>query len=450
MSIGGRTGLTDAQQADTMRVEPVSGSTTWQPPAPPVLPAERVELLDALRGFALLGIFVINLRAFSEWTNISAAEQAALPTASLDPALHFLATLLAEGKFYSLFSLLFGIGFAVQMLRAADKGVDFAPRFRRRLWVLLGIGMVHLCLIWMGDILVLYALLGFLLVPLRRFGDRPLLLAAVALILAPIAVHSVIVLSGGALNPATPLRTIAVSVDADFGFDTADYPWVLGRLGWIEFFQVNLGGPFWRFAGLLETSRAPKVLAMFLVGFVAARRLDFRDLAAHRGLLRRVLAGGLALGVTVNAGWAWITTVQSPPFVSWPGVLETVAYAFGVAPLALAWAAAFALLWQRPGWQRRLARLAPAGRMALTNYLLQSVIGVGLFYGIGLGWVGRVGPALIVPLVVVIFAVQIQLSALWLRHFRYGPAEWVWRSLTYGQRQPLRTHRHDVVIGIVH
>jgi uncharacterized protein len=434
-------------RAPAGRGEATAGMTVSGSPGP-IPPGERVELLDALRGLAILGIFVINLHAFSEWSTISASEQAELPTAAADPAVFLLMTLLAQGKFFSLFSLLFGIGFAVQMLRAEEKGVDFAPRFRRRLWVLLGIGMVHLCFVWYGDILVLYALLGFLLIPVRRFGDRPLLMAAAALILAPMAVHTMIVLSGGALDPGAPLRALAVRVDAQFGIETADYPWLLGRLGWVEFFQVNAAGPFWRFSAFLQESRATKVFGMFLIGFVAARRLIFRDIAAHRALLRRVLVAGLALGLTANLVWLWIRIGLSPAFVSWTGVAETVGYALGVAPLALAYAAGFALLWEQPWWHRQLLRLAPAGRMALTNYLMQSVIGIALFYGIGLGWTGRVGPALVLPLVVLIFVAQVQLSAVWLRRFRYGPVEWLWRSLTYGQWQRLRAGERAAAVGV--
>jgi uncharacterized protein len=404
----------------------------------PIAPAQRVELLDALRGFALLGIFVINLQGFSGWPFLAAEQQTSLGTAFADPALYFLTMTLVEGKFYSLFSLLFGIGFAVQMLRAEEKGVDFARRFRRRLWVLTGIGMIHLCLVWSGDILVLYALLGFLLLPLRRFGDRPLLFAAAALILAPVAVHALAFLSGGVLDAGAPLHRLAARVDAGFGFEEADFPMIFARIGWVEFFQLNVAGPVWRFGDFLQTSRAFKVFGMFLIGFVAARRLVFRDIAAHRGLLRGVLVAGLALGLAANAPWAWIRIELSPAFLSAAAVGTTGLYALGVAPLALAYAAGFALLWQRPWWQRQLARLAPAGRMALTNYLLQSVIGIALFYGIGLGWTGRLGPALVVPLVIGVFAVQVGLSTLWLQHYRYGPAEWLWRSLTYGQRQQLR------------
>jgi uncharacterized protein len=245
-------------------------------------------------------------------------------------------------------------------------------------------------------------------------------------------------LSGGMLDPAAGLGGIAARVDASFGFQVEDFPMVLGQIGWVEFFQINAAGPLWRLSGFLQDSRALKVFAMFLVGFVAARRLSFRDMAGHHALLRSVLMAGAALGLTAGVAWAWASVQMAPAFLSWTSVAGTALYAVGVVPLALAYAAGFALLWQRPWWQRQLMRLAPAGRMALTNYLAQSVMGIALFYGVGLGWVGRVGPTLVLPMVGVIFVAQVQLSAVWLRRFRYGPVEWLWRSLTYGQRQPMR------------
>jgi uncharacterized protein len=420
-------------------------------PATPVPPAERVELLDALRGLALLGILTMNLVAFSGYYELKMVGQlAALPTHATDRLAHFLMAVFAEGKFYSLFSLLFGIGFAVQMLRAEQKGDDFAPRYRRRLGVLVAIGMVHLCVVWAGDILVLYALLGFLLLPLRRYDDRALLGGAAALIAAPVLLRVVVLASGGVLDPGAPVLTLGERIDAGLFGPAAATPLVsfVAPGGWTELARYNLAGPVWRFGELLQEGRAFKVLGMFLIGFVAARRAVFSDLDANRRLLRRVLVVGLPLGVVGNLLFAWLTVGMHAEFLSLLGLAETAAYAIGVAPLALAYAAGFALLWTRPGWRRWLMVPAPAGRMALTNYLSQSLVGIGLFYGVGLGWGGRIGPTAIVPLAVLIFAAQVQISALWLRHHRYGPVEWLWRSLTYGQRQPMRNReRAAVVVG---
>jgi uncharacterized protein len=420
-------------------------------PMTPVPPGERIELLDALRGFALLGILTMNLLAFSGYYEVKmVGDLASLPTHAADRVTHFLMATLAEGKFYSLFSLLFGIGFAVQMLRAEQRGDRLAPRYRRRLGVLVAIGMVHLCVVWAGDILVLYALLGFLLLPLRRYGDRTLLIGAAALIATPVLLRAAVLASGGALDPGAPVLALAERLDAGLFGAQAATPLVsyVASGGWLELAKYNLAGPVWRLGELLQEGRAFKVLGMFLVGFVAARRAIFSDLEANRRLLRRVLVAGLALGAAGNLLFAWLSLGMHAEFLSLLGLAETAAYAVGVAPLALAYAAGFALLWTRPGWRRWLITPAPAGRMALTNYLTQSFVGIGLFYGVGLGWGGRVGPTLLVPLALIVFAAQVQLSALWLRHFRYGPAEWLWRSLTYGQRQPMRIRQRPAVLGV--
>jgi uncharacterized protein len=418
-----------------------ASATTAAPAAPgPVQPVERVALLDALRGLALLGILIINLLGFTGYFELTLEQRASLLTASADRAAEFLMTAFARGKFYSLFSLLFGIGFAVQMLRAEQKGIDFAPRYRRRLAVLVGIGLVHLCVIWSGDILVLYALLGFLLIPLRRLPDRALLLAAAMLIVAPVLQHAVIVLSGGVLNPGGPLLWLGARIDAHLLGADAATPYLSAAVqgGWTGFVQYNLPGPVWRFGELLEEGRPFKVFAMFLVGFVAARRAIFHDPDRHRPLLRAVLFVGLAVGLVANLAMAYMGVFLRPRHLSGLAVGESALYAAGVAPLALAYAAAFALLWTYAATKRWMAALAPAGRMALTNYLLQSLVAIGIFYGIGLGWGGKLGPTLVVPLALLIFGAQLQLSAWWLHRFRFGPAEWLWRSLTYGTWQPLR------------
>ena len=129
---------------------------------------------------------------------------------------------------------------------------------------------------------------------------------------------------------------------------------------------------------------------------------------------------------------------RGTPAGSWLKVGESVAYALGVAPLALAYAATFAILWQSASWRARLTRLAPAGRMALTNYLLQTVVALTLFYGIGFGLMGHVGPTWWPLLVVAVIGAQLGISRWWLQRFAFGPMEWIWRQATYGRRFPLR------------
>jgi uncharacterized protein len=406
--------------------------------ARPTTSPDRLLVLDACRGFALAGIFLVNLAVFSGFVFMPAAVIAALPTASFDIPAAFFIVWLAYGKFYSLFSLLFGIGFSLQLTAADRRGDARLRTFRRRLLVLIAIGTVHLYL-WEGDILVFYALVGFLLVPLRRLSDTALLRTAAALLVAPVALQALIVATGGALNPGAPLLQAAGAVQVASGFpaDAQPFP-VLRDAGWIEYLRFQLSGPFYRYADLLTSGRAFKVLAMFLVGLWVGRRGVLADLEAWTPTLRRVRRWGFALGLPASAVQAALFLGGAAAVSPWFSVAEAAAYALGVAPLALAYAATIALLWQSARWRPRLERLAPAGRMALSNYLLQTVLAIGLFYGIGFGLMGKVGPILWVPIVVVTVALQAAASRWWLERFEFGPVEWVWRQATYGTRLPLR------------
>jgi uncharacterized protein len=404
----------------------------------PVQPGERIELLDALRGLALLGILFANIRQISGWTYLSAEQRAALPTWSVDQALNVLSTILVAWKFYSIFSLLFGIGFVVLMLRMERRGGDFLPLFRRRLLLLLGFGFVHY-FVWEGDILVLYALVGFLLIPARRLSDRTLLIGATALLLAPIALHTLYVVSNGALLPGRPLHDVLPRIDRYFGWDPeTSLHTIRGHGGWIDLMKFNAFNLLWGLGNYLDDARPLKVLAMFLVGFVAARRAILHEVSAHIPLLRRVLLIGGAIGLIGSGAFAYIRVVLEAEYLSSLGIVAAAAFAVGTVPLALAYVSAFALLWQQPHWQRRLLVLAPVGRMALSNYLAQSLIAAALFYGVGLGWWGQAGLALLYPLALLIFGAQIAWSPWWLARFHFGPAEWLWRSLTYRQAQPMR------------
>ena len=179
--------------APVWRIESVTHAyDVPQREARPTSDSERLDILDAMRGFALGGIFLLNLAAFSGFVFMTPEMMASLPTAAFDMPAAGLILWLGYGKFYSLFSLLFGIGFSLQLAAAEHRGDSRLAVFRRRLLVLLAIGAVHLY-IWEGDILFLYALVGFLLIPFRRVRDTTLLRAAVALVLAPVALEALIV-----------------------------------------------------------------------------------------------------------------------------------------------------------------------------------------------------------------------------------------------------------------
>jgi len=403
----------------------------------PANPDDRLHLVDALRGFALLGVFLVNIGDFALYWAVPVEDRSALPLGFAARLAEIVSLVFVRGKFYTIFSLLFGLGFAMLLARAMRRGAGFQALYRQRLTVLLLIGAVHMTLVWHGDILTVYALLGFVLMLFARVTDRGLLLWAAIMFALPVLVRTLVVLSEGALDPGGPVRLASQRVERMLLGDLtdADFLPLLQSNDWMLLLKYNLSGPLFRFSDLLSTVRFPRVLGAFLLGMWAGRRGVFENPEGHRLLLRRVLLWGLPIGLAANGLLAALSVPGRPLHA--PVRIAEDAVSIGVAPLALAYVAAFVLLWLRPVWRRRLVLLAPAGRMALTNYLSQSVIGIFLFYGVGLGLGGRVSSAVCAAIAVAIFALQAWISALWLRGFRYGPAEWVWRSLTYGRRQAL-------------
>jgi uncharacterized protein len=382
--------------------------------------AERIETLDALRGFALLGILLANILYWSGWIFRAPDQQLAFADAEVIAWQYRFHHLLIDGKFYTLFSLLFGAGFALHIGRLAQRGADGIRIYRRRVLVLLGIGLVHSFLIWDGDILTLYALLGLFLPFFYRLSERQLLIAAGVLIfLVPIAGVRLFEALGWA--PYRHIYAFADAIAQGLGADTAPDK----VLAWLQRDDLS-GWAAWQGTGTLyswglriETWRIPKVLGIMLIGLVAGRRLAAGTLIDDRGLMWRVLWAGLAVGVPGSLSYALTPGLGQD---DWQSMVGTV-------PLALAYAAGFVLAW--PQARSVLRHFAPVGRMALTNYLTHSLIGVVFFYGIGFGLAGELHPPAFYAVALAIFAAQVLFSRWWLSHHDQGPMEALWRRATY-------------------
>ncbi|HWT00059.1 MAG TPA: DUF418 domain-containing protein [Pyrinomonadaceae bacterium] len=402
----------------------------------PVSLHERIEILDVLRGLAVCGILIGNMQWFSGYGMKPAALVAQDPLG--DRVTHFLVHFFVEGKFYSIFSFLFGFGFALQISRAAERGDTEASLFKRRLFWLLVIGLAHAYLLWAGDILSVYAAMGFVLILFRKKTDGSLLKWALALLAVPILTYILFYILFVAFVPPEAVAQVQAG-QGDF------WNAAVTKVQQGSYLQIitdfNLDYIVGRYMGLIFDMRLPKLLAMFLLGFYAYRRGFFQNLSSHRPFVRRVLVYGLILGLVGNAAFAAIAGKEAvfPPTPA--GIVGVICYAFGVPALALFYVALVATLWQQAAWRRLLSFLAPVGRMALTNYLLQTVVCVLIFYGYGLGQFGRLGARAATLLALAIFLFQTLLSALWLRYFGYGPMEWIWRQLTYGRRLSLRPER---------
>jgi uncharacterized protein len=275
--------------------------------AGPVTAASRIDLLDVLRGVAIFGILIANMMVVSGYFFLAEAERALLPTAAADGVVAFLVRLLLEGKFYSIFSLLFGYGFAVQLASTTARGAEFAPLFRRRLRGLLLIGLAHAVFLWYGDILLLYALLGFLLLRFRSSTDRTLLRVAAACLALPVVIYlimlAVSLAMGSGAPPPPPVADAGPDPTAEF-VAMMTTAWREGS--WLDSFRANLFGLAGRWVDLFISVRFPKVFGMFLLGFYLGRRGFGADLDRDRPQLRRALIAGVAFGLPTCAAMAWL------------------------------------------------------------------------------------------------------------------------------------------------
>ena len=399
----------------------------------PVSQDARIHSIDVLRGFALLGILVMNVQLFAmpEAAYYNPTAYGDLEGANLYVWLG--GRLLADQKFMTIFSMLFGAGIVLMTTRADGRGESGRVHYRRMGWLAV-IGLAHAHLLWAGDILFLYAVCGMLVYPLRRLSPGRLLVLGTATVAVASAIFA-------GLQASLPYWSEEALAEVTVGAwqptrEIVDDALATYRGGWLEqlptrsamafgfetFMLVIWGG--WRAGGLMLIG-----MALFKLDVFSARR----SRRCYGGLVAAALVAGIPLeayGVALDfeLGWAldW-SLLQGRQFNYWPSIAVGLGYV-GLVLLAC-----------RTEALRPVARpLAAVGRTALSNYLLQTVICTTIFYGHGLGLYGAVDRVGQLAIVLGVWAVQSIASPLWLRRYRFGPAEWMWRSLTYGERPPFR------------
>jgi uncharacterized protein len=403
-------------------------------PAPaPVAAGERVLALDVLRGVAVLGILVMNVQSFALPFAAYSNPGVWTDRGTLDVAFWAFAHVFAEQKFMTLFSLLFGSGVALMLERLEARGAPAASIHYRRSAGLLLIGLAHAYLLWYGDILVSYALCALALYPLRRVRPKRLLVAGLVLLCVAPLISQGFMAGLRYAPPAERAEALAqfVPPEEDVLHEVEAF-----RGGWREQMTVRAElaatlqtfgfGVFvlWRAGGLMLIG-----MALYKWGLVTAARPP--------DVYRRLALWGFGLGLPlVLAGLAVDLVYRFDFQAMWftNGVLNYL----GSAGLALGYLA-LVMLWclSRPAGAV-MHRLAAVGRMALTNYLLQTILGVLVFYGTGLGLFGEVGRAAQWLFVLAVWAFELWLSRWWLERFRFGPFEWLWRTMTYLRPQPMR------------
>lgn len=426
----------------------------------PVAADERIQALDVVRGFALLGIFLMNMEFFARPMQDISAPGIDPAAAGLDRIAEFAVFFFVQSKFWTLFSLLFGMGFAVMIERARRAGRPFVPAYLRRSLALLGIGAVHALLVWSGDILVTYALAALLLLIVRGVRHAwlrslhgaapppmsPRRLAAWGL--ASYCLPLVLGLVFGALGSFSPALAPDAEAEHQQAQQASERAQVRERAA-----QVYAAGTYaeavaQRGIDTAEQLQAllqflPFVLGVFVLGMAILRGGLLEHPREHRATLRAMRNVGLPAGFAMMALSTWLGTGMALGDFTFPDAVQVVTYLGAGLVLALAYGATLVLALDGPAgpWLQRW--LAPAGRMALTNYLLQSVFGSLLFYGYGLGQWGRLGRAQGVALALGFFVLQLLASRAWLAQLRFGPAEWLWRALTYLRLPPMRRATAD-------
>jgi uncharacterized protein len=377
---------------------------------------DRIDDVDALRGFALLGILLVNIMAFaSAFYGLEIAD----PTFSsiFDRAVHLVIALFFEMKFYLLFSFLFGYSFTLQMRSAEKAGEAFVPRLLRRqagLWL---IGVTHAVLLFHGDILTTYAVLGVVLLMLRNRSDDALFRLAKWLVI-------LVAIAWGALGILATLEPIPLDRSAILA--AAEATELAFRGNWQTVIVQHLMelSTIWVIVGLLQ---APSALAMFLLGLIAGRHKMLARPRENRALFRRLLRAGLWIGLpgAVIYAYASVEMLDSPIAIIGLSVgLITGPFLTG------AYVGGMMLFFGSKAGERLRNLLAPAGRMALSNYLMQSLFAALIFHGYGLGLIGKVSPLATVLIALGIFTAQLFISRWWMARFVYGPLEWVLRFIT--------------------
>jgi uncharacterized protein len=403
---------------------------------------KRFQIIDALRGFALAGIVIVHMVENYLGAPASETAMAATHQGIADNVVDGFIYLFLRGKFFALFSFLFGLSFYIQMNNADKRGSSLNGRFLWRLLLLFLIGYLH-HLFYRGDILTIYALLGIFLIPFHRMRNS-IVMAVAALSFLGLGRYIIFSINQGApLIFEMPLTPDNPAVEA--------------------YFQLLKEGSFWEVLSSNATegqlmksefqfgifSRAYLTFGFFLLGMLAGRLRLFQDFTEHKKIIRYGILGatGLFILSLVVAIMLFATLGPEVNFDNWTSMAALTAFDLNNLAMTLILLGLFVVFYRRLKPRKILDSFAPYGRMALTNYVVQSIIGSFFFYGWGLGYLGVLRNVTTFGLAILMVLLQMILSKWWLKTYYYGPLEWVWRSLTYLKIYPMKRTSYVLADG---
>ena len=394
----------------------------------------RIEVIDVLRGFTLLGIILVHMteqyyagQAPEQYANFASKGLA-------DNIVSGFIGIFVQGKFYMIFSFLFGLSFYLQLAKS-DGSIGFVTRFFWRLLILFGIGFIH-HLHYRGDILTIYATLGIGLLLTYRLPDKYLLVIALLLVLnVPSLLTRLKDVIWASSNTGNPFMTNDQN-------SLLTYYNTLKSGAYFEILKANLAEFSSKTDFQIASGRVYITMGLFLLGLYAGRKNIFEDIESKKSFFKKILKGsswtllGCVLFSAAFFGGAQALDIKLSDSLQW--MVGGEVYDIFNAAFAIIYTTGVLLLFQKEKWKPTLMHFYAVGRMGLTTYLVQTIFGALIFFSIGFGLLGEIGSAIAFVIAISLFIVQIQFSKFWLARFQYGIFEWLWRRLTYFKIQPLR------------
>ena len=405
----------------------------------PIKQSERIQVIDVIRGIAIFGILLINITSFSSPENITYFEDSLYPDLMNQIVIWFM-KIFIEGKFYSIFSFLFGLGMAVQYERLKAQNIKFKPYFIRRLLVLLGIGLLHDLFLWHGQILIDYALLGFILLAFQNRKQKTIIIWIISLFVVPVILAFGIItvkeLTKDKSTQSIQQEEMEKKLEKrQLDFDEQIEKYQTGT--YLNQFRGRINKLTSTFSTLIGLGWY--LLGMFLIGVWSWRKGIFKDIQNHKTILKKGLWLGLLIGIIFIGLYLVVQLTAGDNPSQWEKLLSGISKSvYGNLAFSIFYLCAFTLFINKIKNSKLIEALVAVGKTALSNYLFQTIICTTLFYSYGFALYGKTGPVQNLLIVIVLFSIQLILSYLWIKNYRFGPVEWIWRSLTYRKLQPMR------------
>ena len=402
----------------------------------PTTQSERVALLDILRGFAVFGILMVNLPLmlngiFAEVFSVVNDDISISQMICCIFVQFFFA-----GKFYIIFSLLFGYGFWLFMNKKTDTERGILPIFRRRLLFLLIFGIGHIAFFWAGDILLFYALFGFILILFRKSSNKKIFVWSMVFLSIPIVSIFLVTLAFTMLAHLPEAQLVITEVISAHREEIKNIMEIYSMGNYVEVMNARIE----EYKLIFNASiLSPVPLAMFLIGVLIAKKGYISNWVENLPKIQKFFWWTLGVGIFINIICTILLfSVKSPTGLTWKDMLLVITTLFGGITFAFCYGSGIILLFSKQQKNYFFDLLSSVGRMALTNYLCQSIIVAFLAYSFGLGLFGKIAMWQCILLVITIFVSQAYISRWWLKKFYFGPFEWLWRSLTYLKIQPFQ------------